>query len=222
MASPFLLASQGKIDEVLQHVSADEEPWQVRNAEGESLILFCLYRGLEECLTRLLERTRTLPLHEAAALGRADEVEALLKSAPWSVNLLSPDGWTALYLAAFVGRNNRVLDVLLARGAEPDIESRAFLCNIPLHAACAGRNVEAALRLADATANVDWQSDVMQHTALMIAAANGLESVVARLLTRGANPQRGTTDGKTPLNLARENGHEAIVRLLEHRGATDD
>jgi len=215
MATPFVLAADGKIDELLRGLPANEEPWHIRNALGESLILFGLYRGLDDCLARLLEQTRTLPLHEAAAVGRADDVEALLKAAPWSVDLLSPDGWTALHLAAFLGRNNNVLDVLLAHGAEPHTGSKTRQPNIPLQAACAGRNIGAALLLAEVTRNVDWQSDENQQTALMIAAANGLGPVVEKLLARGADPQRQTDDGKTSIDFARENGDEAIARLLE-------
>lgn len=219
MQSHFMLAAKGKVDELLDLIPAGVEPWQIRNAHGESLILFCLYRGLDECLGRLIERTKSLPLHEAAALGRADAVEALLQSAPWSVNLLSPDGWTALHLAAFIGRNNDVLNVLLAYGAEPHAQSRAFLRNLPLHAACAGSNAEAALLLADMTSNVDWQVDEHQHTALMIAAGNGLEAIVKKLLARGADPKRRTADGKTAASVARDNGHDAIARLLDGNGA---
>jgi hypothetical protein len=38
--------------------------------------------------------------------------------------------------------------------------------------------------------------------------------MVARLLAAGADPRRKTNDGKTPADIARQYGHEAISQEL--------
>jgi ankyrin repeat protein len=46
------------------------------------------------------------------------------------------------------------------------------------------------------------------------AAANGNEALVELLLAEGADPEARTDDGKTPLDLAAERGHEVVATLL--------
>jgi ankyrin repeat protein len=51
------------------------------------------------------------------------------------------------------------------------------------------------------------------------AAKNGDETMVRLLLENGAQPDlkatAGAYEGRTPLSIAAENGHEAIVKLLQ-------
>ena len=60
-------------------------------------------------------------------------------------------------------------------------------------------------------------------TALHIAARDGKENMVTTLLTRcAALPDEDDRDGRTPMMLATENGHEPIVDMLLERGAKTD
>ncbi|MSP26751.1 MAG: ankyrin repeat domain-containing protein, partial [Myxococcales bacterium] len=52
-------------------------------------------------------------------------------------------------------------------------------------------------------------------TALMGAANAGKARIVALLLARGADREIVDDDGRTALSLAREEGHTAVVKLLE-------
>lgn len=52
------------------------------------------------------------------------------------------------------------------------------------------------------------------ETALHNAACKGFVAVVSTLLCHGSNPGLPSEDGRTPVSLAAENGHLAIVRLL--------
>ena len=45
------------------------------------------------------------------------------------------------------------------------------------------------------------------------------EGVVKRLLEAGATVDQAREDGKTPLMMAVEKGHKAVVRVLEENGA---
>jgi ankyrin repeat protein len=59
-------------------------------------------------------------------------------------------------------------------------------------------------------------------TKLFHASIIGLEGVVRSLLAKGADPNLGDTDGRTPLLVASSNGHEEVVKLLIAAGAEPD
>jgi ankyrin repeat protein len=212
----FDLAAADDADGLAAALKPAGDPFRIRNEAGESLFLFATFRGRPKCLA-LLRTLGPLPLHEAALDGDAARVEALLQAAPWAVDLLSPDGWTALHLAAFVGRDAVVLS-LLKHGAAATVLGRAFEQNLPLHAAAAGRQLGggAIAALAAATGDPD-RPQKQGYSALMIAAANGFEAAVDALLAAGADRGRAAPDGKTAADFARERGFEALAQRLERR-----
>ena len=68
--------------------------------------------------------------------------------------------------------------------------------------------------LIKAGANVDLDP-TNSGTPLMFFAENGDASLVDLLLMYGANTAKENKEGKTAIDLARENGHKKIVKLLE-------
>jgi ankyrin repeat protein len=56
------------------------------------------------------------------------------------------------------------------------------------------------------------------HTPLHSAAFNGNAEIVGLLLAAGADPAAPNDDGKTPLDLAREQGHEDVLRIRASNG----
>jgi ankyrin repeat protein len=52
-----------------------------------------------------------------------------------------------------------------------------------------------------------------------MAASNGHEAVVKLLLEKGADMERKSSNGRTPLWWAAEGGHEAVMKLLLEKGA---
>ncbi len=63
----------------------------------------------------------------------------------------------------------------------------------------------------------DAQDTFYGRTPFWWAAQSGLESVVRLLLEKGVDPDSKFHDGRTPLSLAVENEHEAVVKLLQLR-----
>ena len=199
--------------EALTAALGERESFRVRNENGESLYLHCVFRGRAKSATAL-ERRGQLSLHESALAGDADRIDALADAAPWSVDTLSADGWTALHLAAFLGRDT-ALERLLEHGADARIFSRALEQNLPLHAAAAGRKLGKGTFAKLIAATGDPNALQKQgYTALMIAAGNGFTEAVDALLAAGADKHLKTPEGKTAGDFARERGHTALAERL--------
>jgi ankyrin repeat protein len=74
-----------------------------------------------------------------------------------------------------------------------------------------GANINAALQ----------RKSAMGWTALHYAAINGDVELVKYLIKYGANVNKATGDGSTPLYLAQLGKHEEIIKLLKNAGAKD-
>jgi ankyrin repeat protein len=192
---------------------ADTPSYMARNETGETIFLHCLYRGRAKCVEALLARGG-LTLQEAAAAGDVQRIDVLLGQAPWTIQSLSADGWTALHLAAYVGRDAAVIR-LLELGADARQWARAFETNLAIHAACAGCRLgkTALAKLAAATGDPDI-TPKHGFTPLMEAAANGYVDGVDVLLAAGADRSRKHPDGKTAADFAREKGHRELIERL--------
>jgi ankyrin repeat protein len=187
---------------------------RLHNDAGESLYRFALFHG-HAAAAEAIKANGALGLHDAALVGDVARLAALLKAAPWAIDLLSPDGWTALHLAGFFG-SDAALEQLLSLGANARIMGRAFEQNLAIHAACAGRRLgrQAFARLVAATGDPDALQK-QGYTALMIAAGNGFEAAVDVLLAAGADRTLKQAEGKSAADFARERGHDELARRLD-------
>src|SRR5258705_2489828 len=174
---------------------ADTPSYMVRNETGETIFLHCLYRGRVKCVEALQSRG-DLTLHEAAAAGDVDRINVLLEDAPWTIQSLAADGWTALHLAAYIGRDAAVIR-LLELGADAAQWARAFETNLAVHAACAGCRLgkTALAKLVAATGDPDI-TPKHGFTPLMEASANRYVDTVSALLAPGPLRSRATPNGK--------------------------
>ena len=184
-----------------------------------SPILDAVYRGKKDEVARLLAGRPTLDVFEAAAVGDAGRVRALLDADPSLASAYAPDGFHPLGLAAFF-RHPDVLRLLIERGADVSAPSRNDLAVTALHSAVAtdAANVDVsmvtALLAAGAPVNVPHQGG---GTPLHTVAFTGNAQVARMLLDRGADPMLRTDDGKTAIDIARERGHADLARMLEGR-----
>lgn len=208
----FALAEADDADALTAALKDAPETYKIRNDEGESIYEASVFRGRVKCAEALKKRGG-LSLHDAALAGDLGRVESLLNEGPWAIDMLSPDGWTSLHLASFVG-NDAVIVALLELGADARVMSRAFEQNMPIHAAAAGRRIgrEAYAKLIAATG-----ADALQkqgYTALMIAASNGFVEGVEALLAAGANKSIKLADGKTAADIAKDRSHTELEKRL--------
>ena len=100
-------------------------------------------------------------------------------------------------------------------GAASSIDDRDDYGDTALMVACRRNLVRCARCLIDAGAALDLKDEVDGSSALGIAAFfNRWEGIVEYLLARGASLSVKNNEGKTPFEIAKEQGHEDVVRLL--------
>jgi uncharacterized protein len=189
------------------------------DAAGLPALTVAVYHRKPEIAALLECHGARLDLYSAAMSGRVGELRAALEAAPGNVNSNSPDGWTALHLAAFFSQRECV-DALVGAGAKVNERSNNPMQNMPLHAAVAGRNTEIVRIL---LAHGAWVN-ARQHggwTALHAAAQNGDVPLASLLIAAGADVKARADNNQNPLDLALTKGHVLMVETLEHYGASE-
>lgn len=207
----------GELERVKAMVSAEPALVDARGEMG-SAILTAVYHRQQAIVNLLVARGAELSMFEACAAGELERVERLLDdSAGAAVAGFSEDGWTPLHLAAFFG-HAKVVECLLARGADVTTRSTNPTANTPLHAALAANQKMAAGLLLGAGADVNATDAAGWRPLHLAAAANNLDAIKT-LVAQGADVHSTNKDGVTPRDLAEQKGHrEAAAFLRRHSG----
>jgi len=220
MATPaemMAAVAAGDTERVSALLADNESLASARGEDGVSAVLLARYRFDRPTLDALLATDPELDLFEASAVGRVDRVRTNIDDDPESVHRLSPDGYSALHLAAFFGKPE-IARLLLDAGAAVDRYTTNDLANQPLHAAAAGRHIEICRLLLAAGADVD----ATQHggyTPLHEAAQHGDAEMVELFLSAGADPTIAVPEGGTPADLAEVAGHLDVANRLREVSA---
>lgn len=154
---------------------------------------------------------RDKALIESAFNGDLAEVEVLLDKGA-SIEATDPKDRTALIWAAANG-HAAVVELLHAKGA--DINAQDIDGQTALMYATRRADTPTVEFLLKHGAEVNAQSSKRGFTALIIAAGVGDVGLVRLLLDHGADRNRAENDGNTAVDRARQNGHSAVVTLLE-------
>jgi ankyrin repeat protein len=215
----FAAIEQGDVDALERIIGDDPSVLEARNPEGLSPIMVAAYYVRRAALERLLRASPTLDLWEASIVGAAGRVQEVLTADPSLVEARSPDGFTALHLAAFFG-HPATARLLLQAGAKVSARTTNALDNQPLHAAAAGSEPKARLAclelLLDAGAGPN-EPQSGGFTPLMSAAQNGDERAVNLLLARGADPTVTDDQARSAADHAAASGHEKLAGRLRER-----
>jgi ankyrin repeat protein len=197
---------------VQQYVERDPALVNRRSESGLTPVRLAVYAGRERLVELFLSKGAALDVFDAAAAGRVETLRALLAHDAALANAYSADGYTALSLASFFGRDEAVR-ALLAAGSDVNAAARNKQKVTPLHGAVAGPKPEIAMLLLEAGAdpNVLQEGD---FTPLHEVAAKGNAAVAEALVRAGASVTVRSGLGKTPVDLAREHGHTALAEQL--------
>ena len=189
-----------------------------RDEHGVSALLLSRYQFARDVTDALLAAAPDLDVFEAATLGHGERLRALLLDDPSLATAFSPDGFTALHLAAFFGKAESARSLLDA-GAEVNVYSRNDFNVQALHSAAAGRHLEVCRILVAGGADVNAAQN-SGYTPLHEAAQHGDIELVELFLSAGADPSTRMDNGQTPAETADASGHpDVAARIREFAAA---
>ena len=207
---PFDYVSQGNWDGLRAALEAEPALAEARDENGLSLLIMSLYHRRTDVATLIESLRPAFDLFEASALGRAEDVARHLEEGA-DLAALTPDGFTALHLAAFFDRPD-IAEKLLEAGAAADASAKNPSRVQPIHSAVAGKSSEVIAQLIEADVDLD-APQMGGWTALHAACKNGLEEIARALISGGADPLRRADDGKTPEDMLPEGVEAAAYGL---------
>lgn len=208
---------KGNLSKINQLLAKEPSLVNTRTKNGVSAVLEAFYYGHPEIAEAIAAKKSELDLFEASALGNLDRVKSLTSRDHSPVNEYSPDGFTALALAAYLGQKD-VTEYLLSRGANVNAIAKNPTGFTALTGAIANNHTEISRTLVNHGANVNHRYEE-GASPLMEASHNGNIELVQFLIEKGADPNAKTKDGKTALVFAREKNHSAVADILRKHGA---
>jgi ankyrin repeat protein len=214
MTADALVAAikSGDVATVRELVGEDPSLASARDDDGLSLVLLALFHQQREAADALLAAEPELGVLEAAATGRADRLKELLDADPEARRTRTPEGFTPLGLAAFLGGPG-VVRVLLEHGADADDDADNRFGVRPVNAAAASHNVETMRLLLDAGADPDARQQG-GFTAFHEAAHTDDVEMARILLAHGADPTIAADDGRDSARVAADDGSAGVAALL--------
>jgi len=154
-----------------------------------------------------------------------DDLVEFLLSKGANVNLKDSEGKTALLWASSNSLENA--KILIANGAkvnEPTIDGMTPFIQSTLGFSSGKVPIEMCelLRKNGAKVNTELKrKSAMGWTALHYAITNGDAELVKYLIKHGANFNKPTGEGSTPLYLAKLGDNEVIIKILKNAGAKE-
>ena len=205
-------------DEIAVNLAAQsQEVLSEVDETGLRPVMLALYYGKRDLANQLSDLMANINIWEAAALGQAEFVLECLETDARQKDAISPDGFSPLGLAAFMG-NPEVLKILLEKGANPNQASSNQMAVYPINSAAAHRSPDVAMEMVQMLIDYGADVNIAQHggwTPLHQAAAHGQDDLVKVLLAAGADPGMKSDDGRTAEKMARSGGFEDLANSLK-------
>ncbi len=167
----------------------------------------------------LANKNGVTPLYIAAQKGSMEVVKLLLAAPGIKIDVRNREVATALHVAA---RNNfpGIVEQLVRWGA--DVNLTSYDGTTPLYKAVHYGYLEVARVLLQAPGTRVNQAIRERFFLLGAAVQQGHKDIVRLLLRKGADPNKKSSTGLTPLHVACGAGATAIVEMLLHFGADPD
>jgi ankyrin repeat protein len=202
----------GDVDAVREVVRETPALASARDGNGLPVILLALFHQQRGAADALLEAGPELGILEASAAGRADRVRELLAADPDAIRERTPEGFTTLGLAAFLGGPGAVR-VLLEHGADADDDAENPFGVRPVHAAGAAHDAETMRLLLEAGADPNLRQQG-GFVPLHEAAHTDDVAMAELLLDHGADPSLAADDGRDAIRIAADDGNARVAALL--------
>ncbi len=207
---------KGNLSRINQLLETNPALANSKAKNGVSALLLALYNGHQDIALAIAAKKPMLDIFEASVLGKLEQVRNLIDRDPSLVNSYSPDGFTPVALAAYLGQKD-VTEYLLEKGANVNAMAKNATGFTPLTGAIANNHAEISKILVKKGADVNhrYEGGV---SPLMEASLNGNLELVRFLLENGADPTAKTGDGKTPMSFAKEKNHVEVIEALRRHG----
>jgi ankyrin repeat protein len=209
----FLAITSGDVETVRRLVDDDPSLASAKDGSGLHVVLLALFNQQREVAEVLLAADPELGVLEAAGTGRADRLRELLDADPEARDVRTPEGFTPLGLAAFMGGADTVR-VLLDHGADPDDDADNQFGVRPVNAAAAAHDHETMRLLLEAGADPDARQKG-GFTPLHEAAHSDDVEMARLLLEHKADPGIEADDGRDSAKLAADDGSKGVEALLQ-------
>jgi len=206
----FSAINAGDTDRVKELIAQHPDVAHARSQAGVSALMQARYENRMEIVALLRAAAGDLDVFEAAALGDAARLRALLAKNHDLVKGQSSDGFTPLHLACFFGQIEAA-ETLVQQGADVNAVSPSRIAVI--HSAAASRNAALVKLLLQAGANPNLQQQG-GYTALHEAAMHNSVERAQALLDAGADRAIRSDDGITAAEMAAQKGSKEVLELL--------
>jgi ankyrin repeat protein len=216
----FLAITSGDVETVRRLVGEDPSLASARDGSGLHVVLLALFNQQREAADVLLAAGPELGVLEAAATGRAERLRELIEADPEALHERTPEGFTPLGLAAFMG-GPEVVHALLEHGIDADDDADNRFGVRPVNAAAAAHDHETMRMLLAAGADPDARQ-LGGFTPLHEAAHTDDVEMARLLLDAGADPSIAADDGRDIARVAADDGSAGVAALLEQRDAGGD
>jgi ankyrin repeat protein len=208
----------GDLETVEQGLHRDPALLYSRDAHGQSVYLLACYAGQVALASLFESKGLELDVYEAAAGGKVERVNQLLRPAPGMVNMPNLAGDTPLHVAALCHRSE-VIENAITYGPDFGLRNPRRKNSTAAHLGFESSPERAAEAMAFAMigngldpnlANVDGD------TILHCAARRDHPRVIRLLLQKGAVANAKNTAGQTPLDIAVTGGNVGAASLLRN------
>jgi len=160
-----------------------------------------------------------LPIHWATSYNRLPIVEILVERKDFDADVQDGAGWTCLMMAASLKDGDDLVQLLLAKGADPSMTTNNG--QTALHFAASKSNLDIAKKLLDNKASAKVK-DKRGQLPLHRAAAIGNVPMLKLLLDHNSPVNATDIDGCTALHHAIAEGHGDTALVLLKAGAVTD
>ena len=203
----------GQYQELEQLLRAHPELARQSTSHGISPLLLSCYYNKMQAFRIILQFAQGITIHEAAAAGLTNYVEAILKQQADTIHETSSHGYSPLGIACQFSKED-VVRLLLLNKADPNIPTQNGYMIYPIITASQNNNTAILKLLLEANTEVNVQQSTGETALHYAAQAGNIESIIL-LLEAGANTQIANLSGKFPFNLAAEKGFKEIAEILK-------
>lgn len=219
--TPIMLAAALGHLKTVQHFWESKANIEATNQDEDTTLTLAALNGETEVVRFLLKvkaninhknKTKNTALTLAAFAGHMETVKCLIEEGKANIEAETNEGVTALGLASEKGHLEIVAYLI---GKKANIDAGGEHGVTPLMFAAAAGQLEVVRYLVGEKASIEASDNIKGYTALILAAQQGHLKIVEYLVEKGANIWAKDEQGKTALDLAKDNGCSGVIEYLK-------